>query len=81
MMEVDYFIDHFNHRIHLKRYAGDHCGFLGTTLDKREFTNCELYIENLIRTNRYSRCSNCMSAHRLGDRKRQEWQRWKELNR
>lgn len=78
---MDYFIDHYHYQIHLKRYAGDHCGFLGTPISQREFTNCEAYIKKLLSDNRYSRCSNCMSVKRLSEQKQQEWQKWTELNR
>ncbi|MGO1058368.1 hypothetical protein ACTL32_04445 [Planococcus sp. FY231025] len=57
-----YFIDHDKKRIHRQLYAGDRCGFTGTPVEHREFTDCPAYTEGLITKEQYHRCPYCVSV-------------------
>ncbi|MDN7241564.1 hypothetical protein QWY14_07155 [Planococcus sp. N028] len=58
---MNYFVDHQKKRIHKKQYAGDRCGFVGTPTDKREFIDCEEYVEQLEKQEAYEKCPFCQS--------------------
>lgn len=60
-ISLNYFVDHKKKRIHKKQYAGDRCGFVGTPADKREFIDCEKYIEQLEKQEAYEKCPYCQS--------------------
>ncbi|TWT13254.1 hypothetical protein FQV28_02940 [Planomicrobium sp. CPCC 101079] len=60
---MTFFIDHNKKSIHLQKFAGDRCGFIGTPVSEREFTNCPKYVERLKRESRYNRCPYCTSVH------------------
>ncbi|MGI2328252.1 hypothetical protein [Planococcus sp. YIM B11945] len=57
-----YFIDHNKKSIHLQKFAGDRCGFIGTPVKKREFTNCPIYVVRQIKEKEYNRCSQCATV-------------------
>lgn len=44
---MTFFIDHNKKKVHLQKFAGDRCGFVGTPASKREFTNCPKYVDLL----------------------------------
>lgn len=58
---MNYFIDHKKKTIHQKQFAGDRCGFTKTPVEKREFTDSLIYIQQLETEKIYSRCSYCRS--------------------
>lgn len=60
---MTYFIDHRKKSIHLQKFAGDRCGFVGTPAALREFTNCVNYINQLLQAKRYKKCCYCETFH------------------
>lgn len=58
---MPYFIDHNKKSIHQQKFAGDRCGFVGTSIEKREFTNCPNYVDLLVKEQNYKRCAHCES--------------------
>lgn len=56
---MSYFIDHKHKLIHRKLFAKDRCGFIGTPVDLREFTNSLEYISELQEEKHYSKCPHC----------------------
>lgn len=59
---MKYFIDHNKKSIHQQKFAGDRCGFVGTPITSREFTNCPKYVERLIAEKNYKICSQCKAV-------------------
>ncbi|MDN7245318.1 hypothetical protein QWY16_18305 [Planococcus shenhongbingii] len=59
---MKYFIDHNKKSIHQQKFAGDRCGFVGTPITSREFTNCPNYVKQLIQEKNYKDCSHCVSV-------------------
>lgn len=62
MLDITYFVDHKNKKIHSQRYAGDKCGFLDTPVKEREFTDSEEYIIKLESEKGFYFCSHCKGA-------------------
>lgn len=59
---MTFFIDHNKKKVHLQKFAGDRCGFVGTPASKREFTNCPKYVDLLKAEKQYKRCPHCTSV-------------------
>lgn len=62
---MKYFIDHAKKKIHRKQYVGDRCGFIDTSIEKREFTDSVIYIERLEGQEQYKTCQYCKSAQSI----------------
>lgn len=59
---MQFFVDHKYRRIHKRQFAGDRCGFVETPIEKREFTDSEIYIIQLESQDLYEVCPHCQSA-------------------
>lgn len=59
---MKFFIDHLTKSIHSQRFAGDSCGFISTPISYREFTNCPVYVKQLIAEQDYPQDLHCVTA-------------------
>ena len=56
---MKYLIDSTQKLIHRSSFVRDACGYHTTTLESRESTHDEAYVQKLLKKNNYQKCSQC----------------------
>ncbi|MEN0642484.1 hypothetical protein MKY91_04805 [Alkalicoccobacillus gibsonii] len=59
---MKYLIDTTQKLIHRSSFVRDSCAFHTTSLESRESTHSELYVQKLIDEEQYKKCERCYST-------------------